>query len=482
MTVPNLLPAKLRDWLSPYVYLSNNAISLVGVVLVTSSVVFWMFLLPAMMSGDTENAYTGILLFLLLPAMFFLGLGLIPIGVYWRRRRELQQGTLPAILPPLDFSNVRFRRLATFVAAATFANIVIASQLTYRAVHYMETVTFCGQTCHKVMQPEFAGYQGSPHSRVECVQCHIGPGASWFVKSKLSGVNQVFAVMFNTYPRPIPTPVHNLRPARETCEACHWPQKFGEDRLRIMTKYGDDETNSVTKTVLLMKIGGGRGGPGIHGVHMRPGVVIRYVQGDEKRQTIPWVEYSDGQGRVTQYLAADAKPESVRNLPPRIMDCMDCHNRPTHSFELPERALDRAMAAGEISPSLPFIKKKSVELLRKTYSNQQQAAEAISADLDKFYRESNPAAYESQRGQIVKASLAVTAIYRRNVFPQMNVSWGTYPNNIGHTDFPGCFRCHDEAHISSDGKKVTQDCNACHQLLAMEEPAPKILTDLGLSQ
>ncbi len=482
MTVPNLLPAKVRDWLSPYIYLSNNTISLTGVVLVTSAVVFWLFLLPAMLSGDTENAYNGIVMFLLLPAMFFLGLALVPIGTYWRRRREMQRGTLPAVLPPLDFSNVRFRRLATFIGLATFANIVIASQLSYRAVHYMESVTFCGQTCHTVMQPEFAGYQGSPHSRVECVQCHIGPGASWFVKSKLSGVGQVFAVMFNTYPRPIPTPVHDLRPARETCEACHWPQKFGEDRLRVVTKYGDDEVNSVTKTVLLMKIGGGRGGPGIHGVHMRPGVVIRYAPADEKRLTIPWVEYNDGQGRVTQYLAADARPESVRNLPVRIMDCMDCHNRPTHSFELPERALDRALVSGEISPSLPFIKKKGVELLRKTYSSQEQAAQEIGAELDRFYRESNSAVYESQRAQIVKASLAVTAIYRRNVFPQMNVAWGTYPNNIGHTDFPGCFRCHDEAHASTDGKKLTQDCNTCHQLLAMEEPAPKILTDLGLSQ
>lgn len=281
---------------------------------------------------------------------------------------------------------------------------MIASQLTYRAIGYMDSVTFCGQTCHTVMQPEFAAYQNSPHSRIECVQCHIGPGASWFVKSKLSGVGQVFAVTFNTYPRPIPTPVHNLRPARETCETCHWPQKFGEDRLRVISKYAEDETNSVSKTVLLMKIGGGHAGPGIHGIHLGPGVVVRYAHSDEKRQTIPWVEYNDGKGHVTQYAAADAKPDAIKNMPVRVMDCMDCHNRPTHTYELPDRAMDKAMAAGDIAPSLPFIKKTGLELLKKEYPSQEVAAKEIVAGLDKFYRENQAAAYGSQRDNIGRAA------------------------------------------------------------------------------
>jgi hypothetical protein len=455
-------------------------LSLIGVVFVTTATVFWLFLLPTMLAGNVENPYQGILTFLILPAAFFAGLALIPAGILLRRRRNRARGEAPALVP-LDFRNPALRRLVVFAGVTTFANIVIASQLTYRAVHYMESVTFCGQTCHSVMQPEFAAYQNSPHSRVDCVACHIGEGASWFVKSKLSGVGQVFAVAFNTYPRPIPTPVHDLRPARETCEECHWPQKFGEDRLRIVHKYADDEANTLSKSVLLMRIGGGRGGPGIHGVHLGPGVVIRYAHSDDKRQTIPWVEYDDGKGRVSAYAAEGAKLEKPGNLPIRVMDCMDCHNRPTHAFDLPDRAMDRAMAAGEISPELPFIKKKGVELLRAEYGSHAEAEKAITAGLEKYYRESHPQAAPQHHDSIRSAARSLFAIYSRNVFPQMQITWGTYPNNIGHTDFPGCFRCHDDGHTSAPGKKLSQDCNACHQLLAMEEPEPKILTDLGIA-
>src|SRR5579864_1561897 len=295
--------AALRGWLSPIVYLSNNWISQLGVVVVTSATVFWLFLLPTTWRGEVGNPYFGILAFLVLPAVFVGGLALIPAGILWHRRRDLRTGRTPQSFPPLTFRNPDLRRLVAFVGLTTFANIVIGGQFTYSAVTYMEGVGFCGQTCHTVMQPEFTAYQSSPHSRVECVKCHIGPGAGWFVRSKLSGVGQVFAVAFNTYPRPIPTPVHNLRPARETCETCHWPQVFGGDRLKIIPKFADDETNTETKTVLFLHIGGGNGTQGIHGMHMGPGIRIRYAPSDEKRQTIPWVEYRDAQGKTTQFTA-----------------------------------------------------------------------------------------------------------------------------------------------------------------------------------
>jgi hypothetical protein len=414
----------------------------------------------------------------LLPALFFLGLILIPLGIYFRNKREHRRGAYPASFPALNLRNVEFRRLLTFIAVTTFANIVIASQLAYGAVSYMETVSFCGQTCHTVMKPEFTAYQNSPHSRVECVQCHIGPGESWFVRSKLSGLRQVFAVTFHTYDRPIPVPVHNLRPARETCESCHWPQKYGEDRLRVINKYGDDETNSLTKTVLLMKIGGGNKGIGIHGTHLGPGVRIRYGHSDAARQTIPWIEYNGPVSKVVY--RAEGAPADGKGLSLREMDCMDCHNRPSHSFKLPERAVDDAMSAGDISADLPYARKEGVEILRKEYAGSSQAAAAIPAAFEAYYRQSYPAIYAERRAQVIRSSRNLLAIYNRNVFPEMKITWGTYPNNIGHTDFPGCFRCHDDSHASADGRKVTQDCNACHNLLAMEDAAPKILTDLGI--
>src|SRR6185436_17478955 len=211
---------------------------------------------------------------------------------------------------------------------------------------YMDSSSFCGLTCHTVMEPEYTAFQNSPHSRLECVHCHIGSGASWFVRSKLSGVGQVVAVTLNNYPRPIPTPVHNLRPARETCETCHWPQKYGEDRLRIFPKYAEDEANTLTKTVMLVKIGGGNHGVGIHGTHLGPGIRIRYGHTDEARQTIPWVEISDtNTGLKTTYTAPGAKPDGSGTTL-REMDCMDCHNRPSHAYQLPERAVDDALYNG----------------------------------------------------------------------------------------------------------------------------------------
>lgn len=467
-------PARLRQWLSPVAHLSNNPVSKAGVILVTGSAIFWLFLLPVLVRGEAPNPYAGIFLFLVLPAVFFAGLLLIPLGIRLTRGRRAAGKDLP----PPDLQDPRFRRLLAFLAITTFVNIVIASQLSFSAVHYMDSVGFCGQTCHTVMQPEFAAYQNSPHSRVECVACHIGPGASWFVKSKLSGVWQVFAVTFNTFPRPVPTPIEDLRPARETCETCHWPQKFGSDRLRIIHHFAEDKENTHTRSVLLMRIGGGRqGGPGIHGVHLGEDVVIRY-RSDEKREKIPWVEYRRGD-TVRVYKTADAGQSPAGQL--REMDCMDCHNRPTHAFQMPDPAVNQAMAAGQIAASLPFAKQQAMAALKGNYTSHADAAEKIRAAFDWYYRKNFPDIYKQRREEVARSAEAVLGIYVRNVFPSMRVGWGTYPNHIGHNDFPGCFRCHDGEHTESGGRTIGQDCNSCHQLLAMEEPAPKILDDLGLA-
>lgn len=478
---PIKLDARGKGWLSPLIHLSNNWISLLGVVLVTTATIFWLFLLPVTLRGDTQNPYVGILAFLLLPGPFFVGLAMIPLGMWLQRKREGRGGIYPPGFPPLTWENHDLRKLVYFVGATTVLNIVIASQLSYGAVSYMDTTTFCGLTCHTVMQPEYTAYQNSPHSNVECVKCHIGPGAGWFVKSKMSGMGQVFAVTFNTYPRPIPTPVHNLRPARETCEACHWPQKYGEDRIKIVHKFAEDEANSQTETVLLMKIGGGNRGIGIHGTHLGKGTSIRYAHSDEGRQTIPWVEYNVN-GKRTVYATADAKPEGAANGPIREMDCMDCHNRPSHAYDLPDRGLDKAMSAGQISTALPFAKKAALQILKGSYKTREEAASAIPAAFEKYYRDTYPAVWGQRQAEVTASAKEVLAVWNRNIFPEMNVTWGKYPINIGHTDFPGCFRCHDGSHAAKGGDTISQDCNACHNLLSMDEANPKILTDLGITE
>ena len=474
-----------RDRIAPLIYLANNWISLIGVVVVTTATVFWLFLLPFTLRGEITHPYIGILIFLVMPAIFIFGLVLIPLGIFYHRRRDRTKGSTPPSFPPLNWENRDFRRLVMFVGVTTFLNLVIASQLAYGAVNYMDSTAFCGLTCHRVMQPEYTSHENSSHARVDCAACHIGPGASWFVRSKLSGTAQVFYTLFGTYPRPIPVPVENLRPARETCEQCHWPQRFTGDKVMVHTTYAPDEQNSATTTVLLMKVGGRawNGTVGIHGAHLAPNTSIEYIATDRDRQTIPQVIYTDAQGKQTVYNDTSAKvsPEALARGQRRTMDCVDCHNRPTHTFQLPDRALDDAMTTGNISPTLPYVKKEALAALKQNYPDRATAAQRIADTLAAFYRDKYPQIYAQNRKQMDNAVAAVQNIYGRNIFPDMKISWGTYPNNLGHMDSPGCFRCHDGNHASAGGKTIPNDCDTCHELKAVDEKNPAILTDLGIS-
>jgi nitrate/TMAO reductase-like tetraheme cytochrome c subunit len=473
-----LLPNTLR----PIFYLSNNLISRLGVVLTTSSGVTLLLAYFSQIFGMVYNPYAGIIVFLLLPAVFVAGLLLIPLGIYRDFRRYRRRGTLPVTYPTIDFRDPRLKRTARFVVMMTALNVPLFVVATYRGTMYMDSVQFCGQTCHRVMQPEYTAYQRSPHARVACIECHIGPGAPWFVRSKISGSYQLLAVTFNLYPRPIPTPVHNLRPARETCEACHWPQKFSGDKLVVKTSFDNDEKNSATKTVLLVHIGGRSPDRQLVGIHGRHLGLVTYVAADDKRQVIPTINYQNPDGSFTQFVSAEAAQNGSARHEPRIMDCMDCHNRPTHTFDMPESAVNREMATGRISPSLPFVHKFSVELLKRSYPSRLAAQTQLPEAFRAYYKANYFSLYNSQRAQIEQAAAAVLDIYDGNIFPEMNITWGTYPNNLGHADFPGCFRCHDGNHKSKEGREITQDCNACHSLLAMDDADPKVLHELYPSQ
>jgi hypothetical protein len=409
---------------------------------------------------------------------------LIPLGIWLRRRSLLASGELPEFFPAIDLGLPVVRRTLEYVAAATVLNLLIVGTASYRGVQYMDSTEFCGQTCHRVMDPEFTAYQNSPHSRVDCVACHIGPGASWFVRSKLSGLRQVFAVTFHTYSRPIPSPVKYLRPARETCEQCHWPQRFTGGKFLVNTSYKDDEKNTPQKDVLLLKVGGGtwRGSVGIHGRHLADNARIRYISTDAERQTIPAVFYTDDTGKTTEFISSDAKAtkEQLDKGEHRVMDCVDCHNRPTHAFDLPDNAVDKQMSIGLISPDLPYIRKKAVEVLKLDYPTRDVAQQRITGELNNFYRTNYPQIYATRRTLVEQSVKEVAAIYLRNVFPDMRLTWGTHPNNLGHNDSPGCFRCHDGSHTSADGQTITNDCSACHDVLASGEENPKVLSDLGM--
>ena len=446
----------------------RNPVSFAGSALATASALLFLVVFLADLFGLHSNPYIGIVFFLVLPGVFLFGLALVPLGA-WLQRRRYQQGH-PAVphWPRIDLNDPAQRQAAFIFTALTLANIVIVSLAAYRGVEHMDSVQFCGQTCHTVMKPEFTAYQDSAHSRVSCVQCHIGPGATWFAKSKLSGTRQLFAVAFSTYSRPIPSPVRELRPARDTCEQCHWPEKFHGDKIRRIYEYAEDEANTETVTTMQVHVGGGSERLGIaQGIHWHMNVAnqVEYIATDDKRQVIPWVRVKDRFGSVREYVVEGVTPEQLAKGEKRTMDCMDCHNRPSHAIAAtPERAINELIARGDIPKSLPFVRRETVKALKVEYPTQEAAEREISQSLRNFYRSQDQSTYMARRQDIEKAVQAATTVYRRNVFPEMRVQFGPYPNNIGHMDFPGCFRCHDDNHKSKDNKTIRQDCDTCHTI------------------
>ncbi|GAB4109324.1 MAG: NapC/NirT family cytochrome c [Acidobacteriota bacterium] len=466
-------------WLGPLLkLLGTNWITLFGANLTTVSAVVILGFLLLGSFGLVDSPYIALMSLLVLPGVFVFGLLLIPVGLWVQRRKERKYGKAAADerpFPVIDFNSTAVRRIAASVALLTLFNLLLISLVSYEGVAYMDSTEFCGQVCHTVMEPEFTAYQGSPHSRVECVECHIGPGAPWFVRSKLSGLGQVVAVTLHTYETPIPTPVANLRPSQDTCEQCHWPERFTGDRVRIITRFAEDEANTPERTVLVMHIGGGGREQGIHSWHINPNRETYFVASDPQRQNIVWVQVREGD-KVTEYVAEGAEIDrSSLDVQKRRMDCIDCHNRPTHIYRLPADAMDRALAAGEIDRSLPYIKKMGTQILTEVGENLGEAEE-VSRRLLEYYRENYPELANTRRESIEAAAAVVEGIYRRNVFPKMKVTWGTYPDHLGHENFPGCFRCHDGSHSTADGEIIVMDCDTCHTML----DNPEVISALQL--
>ncbi len=476
------MPFLLRfreHWVRPALFFGNNPISLAGGAVTTASGVIMIgYWVMELFGRPNDNPYLGIIFYLILPALFVLGLVLIPIGVYIRRKALLIAGKIPATYPKVDLNDRIFRHGLDIVLVATIVNLMIVSVASYRGASYMDSPQFCGQSCH-VMHPEYTAYKISPHSHVDCVDCHIGSGAESYFAAKVDGSKQLFEVALHRYPTPIPSPVQNLRPARIICEGCHTPARFVGEKLLVKSSFADDEQNSETQTVLVLHLGGLDGLShltGIHGVHLGH---IEYIATDTSRTNIPWVQRRNADGSDTVYAASALNgrmPQGER----RVMDCIDCHNRAAHTFVTAEEAINRAMADGAINASLPWIHKEGLKLLKASYSSQAEASAQIPAQLEAFYRTSDPAVLSAQADLVKKAGQELALLYSQNVFPSMKVTWGTHPNHIGHMSYPGCFRCHDGDHTAKDGTAIPQDCAVCHNLLAVDESKPKVLSDLGI--
>jgi hypothetical protein len=448
------------------VRLIRSPISIAGMVLTTVAAVVFLIVLLADLFGLHTNPYLGILFFLLLPAVFVLGLLLIPLGAWIERRRRAAGKPAASIeWPRIDLNNPAHRRVAIIVFCLTMANIVIVSLAAYKGVEYMDSVAFCGQVCHTPMKPEFVAHQQGPHAQVTCVACHIGPGARGFAKAKLAGSRQLLEVARSSYPRPIVAAPDDLVASKDTCEKCHDPERFRGDVTRNIAEYADDDKNTASVTTLELRIGGrGVGGraSGIHW-HADPANVVEYVATDDQRQTIPWVRVTSGTGDVREYAVGAAAPDQIPGGVRRRMECTDCHNRPSHVIApTAKRAVDLALARRHLPVTLPFVRREAVKALEASYPSEEAAFAAIERSLREFYRSQEAQSADPQGQEVQRAILAVQNIYRRSVFPDMKVTFGTYPNHIGHTDAPGCFRCHDDDHVTKDGKSIGQDCETCH--------------------
>lgn len=466
MTTPSEQDSRAGGLTAASYSLINNWISLLGIPMAAAGFAFGLGLIILDVMAPIHSPYLGIFTYMVVPVILSTGLLLILVGVL--RERALRRRSSHAHLPRLPIINLNERRhFYAFIAVSlvTFLFFGLSGIGSYRAYHFTESVTFCGVTCHDVMEPEFTAYQNSPHANVTCTKCHIGPGADFFVKAKLNGLYQVYSTMFDKYNRPIPAPVHNLRPAKETCYTCHWPEKFYGSVAMSRTYYATDKENTPWHLSMLIKVGGGdpkhSAMKGIHW-HMAIANRIEYIAADEKRQVIPWVRQTDPDGIVTVFTNADSDIDfdaaAVDEAAIRVMDCIDCHNRPTHNFHSPNYALDRAFEAGTLDPAMPYLKKVAAEALLGEYATKEDGLRGIEETLREEYADGGE--------DIENAIATVQRVYGRNFFPEMNVTWSDYPDNIGHFTSPGCFRCHDGNHVSESGKRIGNDCNDCHTVLA----------------
>jgi nitrate/TMAO reductase-like tetraheme cytochrome c subunit len=452
--------------------LFRNYISFVGALIVTASLVSIVLLFLIELSKAADNPYLGIVTYVILPGFLILGAVIIVTGMLWerRRRRRAPESELAAY-PRIDLNDTRQRRIALGLVAISFVFIFMSAFGSYRAYEYSESVEFCGQTCHSVMKPEHVAFLATSHASIRCVDCHVGSGAQSYARAKLNGARQLYSLAFGTYSVPIKTPVHNMRPANETCEKCHWSSKFYGAEFKTFNHYAYDEQNSLRQTKMLINVGGGdpKSGPvaGIHW-HMNLANEINYISTDGQRQVIPWIGVKDPSGNVVEYhdRVRRLTPEQTANGEKRRMDCIDCHNRPAHTYLPPDLAVNQSFAAGRLDPSLPFLKRETVNSLTQPYTTENEAVTRIAAHLDSFYR-TNYAAVYSQKAETIKTAISETQrIYKTYFFPEMKTNWETHPNNIGHLYSSGCFRCHDGEHVSDTGKVISNDCNVCHTVLS----------------
>jgi nitrate/TMAO reductase-like tetraheme cytochrome c subunit len=447
---------------TPLGRLFHNWISFAGMVLAASALFAFILLFAIDLMAENANPYLGILAYVVAPGFLFLGLLLVFLGAWLKRRQERRSGSAVAgLILSVDLSRPRDRKVLVGFLAGTVIFLLLTAFGSYETYHYTESVQFCGQACHVPMEPQFVAYQHTAHAKVACVECHVGSGAGAYLETKVNGVRQLACMVFGNFDRPIRAPREKLRTAQSTCEQCHWPEKSSGTVERTHHRFLADETNTPYTVRLLLNVGGGNPAHGTAGGihwHMNLANKVEYLSTNDHAGVIPWVRLTTAKGEVTEFRAPGFKDDPAAHAI-RTMDCMDCHNRPAHRFTSPNDAVDLALAAGQIDPAIPWVKSNLVAALVASYPTKPQALDGIASALRAAYP-------EHPRADALIA--AAQGIYQRNFFPEMKADWRAYPEHISHKESAGCFRCHDGQHKTSDGKRTlgASNCNSCHVILA----------------
>jgi hypothetical protein len=456
-----------------------NWLSLTGFIITANSLILILILYLFSILSDQTNTYLGLYIYIILPAFLIIGLVLIPLGVIItvRRKSNSQEGDDP--WPVIDLNQRKDWATVAKIFLITTVLLVSTTMGSYRAFQYTESNEFCGKLCHQVEEPEFVTYQHSSHARVTCVECHVGQGADWYVKSKLSGLYQVYSTIFKKYSRPVPTPIHSMRPERETCERCHWPEKFYSRKLRIQRSYLADSANTEWNLSLLMKIGpefkSMGNSEGIHW-HINKNFRIEYISDTRDRESIPWVKLTNlktGEVKVFNDEENTLDKKTLDKLEVRTMDCMDCHNRASHLLKSAPDYVDNAFVTGLLPKNLPYFKEAAMEALKIPFQDKDTAMRDISQSVLKYYTDEHPDVMKSDKQRVLEGIAAIQGEYSLNAFPYMRADASQYPNHIGHLESEGCFRCHSDRHKTAKGETISRNCEICHTIIA-QGPTGKI--------
>ena len=456
---------------SPRRTLFRHPLAAVGGALFAAGGALFFVLLLIDITAHGENPYRSLVTFVMAPFVISLGVGLFLLAIWLQVRGAHRRGEKVKFDFSIDPTDRGYRRNLLLFLGLTAVLVILVIYSGTKAYDATDSVAFCGETCHTVMQPQSVTYHNSPHARVPCVECHIGPGASFWVKSKVDGLRQLIATALNTYHRPIETPIRNLRPAQQTCEKCHWPNQFYGQKLVSHTYYRSDEANSPWTINMLVKIGGGNPRTGkLEGIHwhMIVSSKIEYIAADAKRQVIPWVRHITAEGDTIVYTDPGTPPPDLNDpkVEIRRFDCIDCHNRPSHNFLPPAKAINLALSTRRMAPDLPGVRSAGLNLLNAAYADRTAAHNAISTGLISYYEQNYPETAQLRRAQITAAAAELVRIYDENFFPEMNTDYRARENNLSHFVNNGCFRCHDGAKTSASGKTISRECSTCHLIIA----------------